>query len=188
MRGEKGGAESSHQGPGKGSEDARGRRKRLRCQGELRQLLPEPLGVTDWNQPWRGEEESGCRTSSSTCSQPRWLLDEIPRVSLLGRPHSCLEKVYAGECRFQEELSPKRVHPGAGEGGSVYQLRWPWLCPRCSREHPRPSSPSLSPQLPALCRASCLSAPVITLLPHACLLPFLGFPGPGGMRGRSPCY
>ena len=70
----------------------------------------------------------------------------------------------------------------------MYQLRWPWLCPRCLREHPRPSSAALSPQLPALCPASCLSAPVITLLPHACLLPFLGFPGPGGMRGRSPCY
>ena len=54
----------------------------------------------------------------------------------------------------------ERVHPGVGGGGSVYQLRWPWLCPRCSREHPRPSSPSLSPQLPALCPASCLSAPV----------------------------
>ena len=40
----------------------------------------------------------------------------------------------------------------------MYQLRWPWLCPRCLREHPRPSSASLSPQLPALCPASCLSA------------------------------
>lgn len=47
-------------------------------------------------------------TSSFSCSQPRWLLDEIPHVSLLGRPPSCLEKVYAGECKFQEELSPKR--------------------------------------------------------------------------------
>lgn len=30
------------------------------ARGRLRQLLPEPLGVTDWNQPWGGEKESGC--------------------------------------------------------------------------------------------------------------------------------
>ena len=110
--------------------------------------------MTDWNQPWRGEEESGCRTSSSTCSQPRWLLDESPRVSLLGRPHSCLEKVYAGECRFQEELSPKRVHPGAGEGGSVYQLRWPWLCQgsAVSQVFERASPPIFSLLVPPVAR------------------------------------
>lgn len=42
-------------------EDSRGRRKRLRCQGELRQLLPEPLGVTDGTSPGVGE---GSRMSS----------------------------------------------------------------------------------------------------------------------------
>ena len=35
-------------------EDSRGRRKRLRCQGELRQLLPKPLGVTDGTSPGVG--------------------------------------------------------------------------------------------------------------------------------------
>ena len=53
-------------------------------------------------------------TSFFTCSHLRWLLDEIPRVSLLGKPPLSLEKVYAGECKFQEELSPKRGLPWGG--------------------------------------------------------------------------